>query len=224
MKLKDFKFEDIAYYIDNIQPFLKYKLKQLNEPVIEVQNSKWLVFISINSLVFIVYTYLVISMNYSMNCSLAENLIVTIVFFSFVIVLNSRVLYVFNHRKQTIKNFEIEENYIEKFKFNSTLVNKIKKIKSELNLNGKTDLAILFLYVQYFVLRQKISNSEIIRQINISFEFEHFSEAHYSKVANDLFEWKDKNAKKKVVKETSKYSSHLEKFKDIEDNFKDFIY
>lgn len=224
MKLKDFKFEDIAYYIDNIQPFLKYKLKQLNEPVIEVQNSKWLVFISINSLVLIVYTYLVISMNYSMNCSLAENLIVTIVFFSFVIVLNSRVLYVFNHRKQTIKNFEIEENYIEKFKFNSTLVNKIKKIKSELNLNGKTDLAILFLYVQYFVLRQKISNSEIIRQINISFEFEHFSEAHYSKVANDLFEWKDKNAKKKVVKETSKYSSHLEKFKDIEDNFKDFIY
>ena len=102
-ELKDFKFEDIAYYIDNIQPFLKYKLKQLNEPVIEVQNSKWLVFISINSLVFIVYTYLVISMNYSMNCSLAENLIVTIVFFSFVIVLNSRVLYVFIHRKQTIK-------------------------------------------------------------------------------------------------------------------------
>lgn len=45
MKLKDFKFEDIAYYIDNIKPFLKYKLKQLNEPVIEVQNSKRLVFI-----------------------------------------------------------------------------------------------------------------------------------------------------------------------------------
>ena len=70
MKLKDFKFEDIAYYIDNIKPFLKYKLKQLNEPVIEVQNSKRLVFISINSVFFIFFIFLVISMNYSLNCSL----------------------------------------------------------------------------------------------------------------------------------------------------------
>ena len=53
MKLKDFKFEDIAYYIDNIQPFLKNKLNQLNEPVIDVQNSKRLIFISINSVFFI---------------------------------------------------------------------------------------------------------------------------------------------------------------------------
>lgn len=224
MKLKDFKFEDIAYYIDNIQPFLKNKLNQLNEPVIDVQNSKRLIFISINSVFFIFYTYLFFSMNYSLNCSMIVNLIVTVIFLFFVIISNSRILYAFNNRQKLIKNFEIEENYNVKFIFSSALVNKIKYIRSELNLNGKTDLAILFLYVQYFVLRQKISNSEIIRQINISFEFEHFSEAHYSKVANDLFEWKDKNAKKKDVKETSKYSSHLEKFKDIEDNFKDFIY
>lgn len=224
MKLKDFKFEDIAYYIDNIQPFLKYKFKQLNEPVIEVQNSKRLVFISINSVFFIFFIFFVISMNYSLNCSLTINLIVLTIVLSIAIYFNSKILYIFNNREKLIKNFEIEENYNEKFIFSSALVNKIKYIKSELNLNGKTDLAILFLYVQYFVLRQKISNSEIIRQINISFEFEHFSEAHYSKVANDLFEWKDKNAKKKDVKETSKYSSHLEKFKDIEDNFKDFIY
>lgn len=224
MKLKDFKFEDIAYYIDNIQPFLKNKLNQLNEPVIDVQNSKQLIFISINSVFFIFYTYLFFSMNYSLNCSMIVNLIVTVIFLFFVIISNSRILYAFNNRQKLIKNFEIEENYNVKFIFSSALVNKIKYIRSELNLNGKTDLAILFLYVQYFVLRKKISNSEIIRQINISFEFEHFSEAHYSKVANDLFEWKDKNAKKKDVKETSKYSSHLEKFKDIEDYFKDFIY
>ncbi len=100
MKLKDFKFEDIAYYIDNIKPFLKYKLKQLNEPVIEVQNSKRLVFISINSVFFIFFIFLVISMNYSLNCSLTINLIVLTIVLSIAIYFNSKILYIFNNREK----------------------------------------------------------------------------------------------------------------------------
>ena len=78
----------------------------------------------------------------------------------------------------------------------------------------------MFLYVQHFILVSKISNSEMIRQINNSFEFEQFSDAHYSQISNDLFEWKDDNSKIKSVKNVLNGSNYYEKFNEIMLSFK----
>ena len=78
----------------------------------------------------------------------------------------------------------------------------------------------MFLYVQHFILVSKISNSEMIRQINNSFEFEQFSDVHYSQISNDLFEWKDDNSKIKSVKNVLNGSKYYEKFNEILLSFK----
>ena len=78
----------------------------------------------------------------------------------------------------------------------------------------------MFLYVQHFILVSKISNSEMIRQINNSFEFEQFSDVHYSQISNDLFEWKDDNSKIKSVKNVLNGSNYYEKFNEIMLSFK----
>ena len=78
----------------------------------------------------------------------------------------------------------------------------------------------MFLYVQYFVLDVKISNSEMIREINILFKFEQFSNAYYSQISNELFEWKENNSKIKSVKNVLNGSSYYEKFNDIMLSFK----
>ena len=74
--------------------------------------------------------------------------------------------------------------------------------------------------MQHFVLIFKISNSEMIRQINNLFEFEQFSDAHYSQISNDLFEWKDDNSKIKSVKNVLNGSKYYEKFNEILLSFK----
>ena len=104
--------------------------------------------------------------------------------------------------------------------FNIGLKKKIDEIKSNLKLSSKTDYAILFLYVQYFVLDVKISNSEMIREINILFKFEQFSNAYYSQISNELFEWKENNSKIKSVNNVLNGSSYYEKFNDIMLSFK----
>lgn len=102
------------------------------------------------------------------------------------------------------------------------LKKKINFVISELNLNSKTDFAILFLYVQYYIFDKKISNSELLRQINGSFEFDNFSESHFSQTANNLFIWKDGKAKIKSIKEVCNHSLHYETFKKIQEKFRDF--
>lgn len=222
MKIKDLKFENIAYYVDNVLPVFKSKIKQLDESAIVVQNPKRFLFLSINILLLFFYCYLMLSMNYSLSCSMTTNIVASILFLLLAVYFNSKILYALNNREKIIDDVEIKENNIEEFKFNSSLVDRIKKVKSDLNLNGKTDHAILFLYVQHFVLKQRISNSEIIRQFNNSIEFEKFSDTHYSDISNDLFEWKNDNSKIRNVKNVLNGSKYYEKFKDIEDNFKEF--
>lgn len=222
MKIKDLKFENIAYYVDNVLPVFKSKIKQLDESAIVVQNPKRFLFLSINILLLFFYCYLMLSMNYSLSCSMTTNIVASILILLVAVYFNSKILYSLNNREKIIDDVEIKENNIEEFKFNSSLVDRIKKIKSDLNLNGKTDHAILFLYVQHFVLKQKISNSEILRQFNNSIEFEQFSKSHYSKIANNLFEWKDEKEKIKTVNNVSKYSSHYHKFNEIAENLNDF--
>jgi hypothetical protein len=223
MKIKDLKFENIAYYVDNVIPVFKSKLKQLDESAIVVQNPKRFLFLSINILLLFIYCYLMLFMNYSLSCSMITNIVASIFFLLMTVYFNSKILYALNNREKIIDDVEIKENKIKEFKFNSSLVDRIKKVKSDLNLNGKTDLAILFLYVQHFVLKQRISNSEILRKFNNSIEFEQFSDTHYSDISNDLFEWKNDNSKIRNVKNVLNGSKYYEKFKDIEDNFKEFI-
>ena len=106
------------------------------------------------------------------------------------------------------------------YKFNIRLIKKINKVKSNLKLSSKTDFAILFLYVQHFVLISKISNSEMIRQINNSFEFGQLSEAYFGQISNDLFEWKNDKEMKKMVKNVLNGSKYYDKFNEIMLGFK----
>jgi hypothetical protein len=122
---------------------------------------------------------------------------------------------------QSLEKEKCEIKKLDKeYKFNIRLIKKINKVKSNLKLSSKTDFAILFLYVQHYVLISKISNSEMIRQINNLFEFEQFSDAHYSQISNDLFEWKDDNSMIKSVKNVLKGSKYYEKFNEIMLSFK----
>ena len=122
---------------------------------------------------------------------------------------------------QSLEKDKCEIKKVDKeYKFNIRSIKKINKVKSNLKLSSKTDFAILFLYVQHFVLISKISNSEMIRQINNLFEFEQFSDAHYSQISNDLFEWKDDNSKIKSVKNVLNGSNYYEKFNEIMLSFK----
>lgn len=122
---------------------------------------------------------------------------------------------------QSLEKEKCEIKKLDKeYKFNIRLIKKIKKVKSNLKLSSKTDFAILFLYVQHYVLISKFSNSEMIRRINESFEFKQFSDAYYSKISNDLFEWKEDNSKIKSVKDVLNCSSYYEKFNEIKLSFK----
>lgn len=105
--------------------------------------------------------------------------------------------------------------------FDDELKSKINFIVSELRLNSKTDFAILFLFVQHYIFEKNISNSELIRHIKCSFEFQSFSESHFSQTANNLFIWKDEKAKIKSIKEVCNHSLHYEKFKEILEKFRD---
>ena len=122
---------------------------------------------------------------------------------------------------QSLEKEKCEIKKIDKeYKFNIRLIKKINKVKSNLKLSSKTDFAILFLYVQHFVLISKISNSEMIRQINNLFEFEQFYDAHYSQISNDLFEWKNDKEMKKMVKNVLNGSKYYDKFNEIMLGFK----
>lgn len=223
MRIKNFKFEDIAYYVDNLKPILENKINQLDVPIVVVKNPKKFAMVSINIIYLSCYFFLVTYINNNFNCSLTFNLIFSVLILLFLIYLNSKIVYVFNNRLKLFNDInqkEIEEGYNENF--DSILINEIKEINFKLNLNGKIDIIILFLYVQHFVLTKRISNSELIKQINCSFEFDRFSEAYYSQIANDLFDWKDEKSKKKIVNNVSKYSSHFDKFKEIEEKFNGF--
>ena len=52
------------------------------------------------------------------------------------------------------------------------------------------------------------------------FKFEQFSNAYYSQISNELFEWKENNSKIKSVKNVLNGSSYYEKFNDIMLSFK----
>ena len=103
--------------------------------------------------------------------------------------------------------------------FDDELKYKINKTIEEMNLVDKNDLIILFSYVQKIVLKNKISNAKILKQIPIVFEIDMPTESYYSQITNNLFEWKDNNAKIKEVKNIFDKSSHYEKFNEIKIKF-----
>ena len=104
--------------------------------------------------------------------------------------------------------------------FDKKIIKGINEVISNLSLNNKTDYAILFLYVQHSVLKIKISNKEMLRQIEFNFKIKTFANSYYGQVANNLFEWKDKSLKIKEVKEVYYKSPHYERYKQIEENYK----
>ena len=80
------------------------------------------------------------------------------------------------------------------------------------------------MYSLGFTIFWKIGESELEKVVwlffNNSFEFEQFSDAHYSQISNDLFEWKDDNSKIKSVKNVLNGSKYYEKFNEILLSFK----
>lgn len=131
MKIKDLKFEDIAYYMDNLQPFLKSKIKQYNEYVIVVKNPKRFALLWINILLLLFYCYIMLSINYSMNSSLSVNIIISILILLLAIYFNSKVLYKFNRVETEKRN--PNENHLKEYFYGNNF-DEIKKLCIENNV------------------------------------------------------------------------------------------
>lgn len=93
MKIKDLKFEDIAYYVDSIYPSLKKKYIQLNKYTL-IKDSKFAAQLIINVALAITFFYVVGFLQF-FGCSLKTYLIMLILIGLLAIYLNSKIIYLF---------------------------------------------------------------------------------------------------------------------------------
>ncbi len=99
--------------------------------------------------------------------------------------------------------------------FHTELKDKIYKTIKKMNITTKTDITILFLYIQKFILTQKISDAELLREIPSVFKLKLPTPSYFGQISNELFEWKDKDSKIKVVKNINDNASNYERFNEI---------
>jgi hypothetical protein len=97
--------------------------------------------------------------------------------------------------------------------------NKILKIIDEMNLRDNNDLIFLFSYVQKFILKNKVSNNEMKRQIYLELHIDMPTNAYYGDIINKLFDWKKNESKIKEVKCVYEKSQYFERFIEIKDKF-----
>lgn len=172
MRMKDLKFEDIAYYIDNLQPFLKSKIKQYKEYVIVVKNPKRFAFIMINILLLLFYCFIMIFINYFVNCSLTVNIIISILILLMAIYFNSKILYAFNNREKTNSHIYINKENDEEFIFDSNLKDKSKD-DADCLFNGDIVISIedkikdFFLDDMYIGFKEKCIQNGLLDENNL---------------------------------------------------------
>ena len=103
--------------------------------------------------------------------------------------------------------------------FDSNLKIKIIKIIKKMNLKNKIDLVLLFSYVQYFILKNKVGNAKMIRQISTELSTVMPTDQYYGAVINKLFEWNQNESKIKKIKSVFEKSQYYERFTEITNEF-----